>query len=81
MEGGNVGLGGVGRTECGDSGDGGMVSPGEVFGAVGERGWEGAAQGVDEVMVGVAREQGGEGLVVWGGGVGHGLDHSVMGSH
>ena len=60
VERGDVGLGGVGRTEGGDLGDGGMVSPVEVFRAVGEGWWEGVAQCADKVVVGVGREPVGE---------------------
>jgi hypothetical protein len=75
VEHGKFGLGQVGRTECGDLGDGGLVSQGELFGAVGGRGREPAAQCVDEVVVSVARDLGAEGLVRRGGG--HGGDYST----
>ncbi len=51
VEGADIGLGGVGRAERGDAGDGGVVAAAEVFGAVIiSGGWrEPAAERVDEV--------------------------------
>ncbi len=60
VEGGLVGLGGVGWLQRGDSGDGEMVAAGEVFGTVGEWRWQREAERVDEVVVHADRELVGE---------------------
>ena len=65
VEGGKLGLSEVGGEEGGDHGDGGLVSEREGLGSVVWRVGEGAAEVVDELVVGVVGELGAEGLD-WG---------------
>lgn len=61
--GGKVGLVGIGREQRGHVGDGGVVAAGEVLRRVGDRWRERAAEGVDDLIVGVPTEL--EGGVGW----------------
>jgi hypothetical protein len=63
---GELGLGGVGRSECRDAGDGGAVAPGEIVRVVGGGPRQGEAKRADQVVVGVGLEPFVE--VVWWGG-------------
>ena len=72
VEGGDFGLGDVGRMERGDPGHGGLITTRAIFRGVGEQQRQQAAQRVHEVVVGASGELGGEVEVVWGGGRGHG---------
>jgi hypothetical protein len=52
---GDIGPGGVGRTERGDAGDGGVIAPEQIFRGAGERRQRGA-QRVDQLAIDVARQ-------------------------
>lgn len=75
-EGDLIGLERVRRLQVLDQGLGGVVSTGEVFGAVGRRIREGAAEGVDKLVIDGGRKLRGDALVVQDDGVGHGSHYS-----
>ena len=64
---GEIGLGGVGRHEGGDAGDGSVIALGESVRTVGERRRQGDAERADEMIIGVGGKLEGDPRVEPGG--------------
>jgi hypothetical protein len=74
---GEVGLGGIGRQQGGDLGDGDAVATEQVFRCVSGRRRRRGAQGVDEPVADVAGEGDG-GVGGWGGFEGYGIARRLV---
>jgi len=71
VEGGDFGLGTVDGAQGGDAGHGGLITEGDIFGAVGEQLRQRLVQGAHEAVAGAGGEPGGQVALVGCGDLGH----------